>query len=289
MTQENEQGTMGLAVQENQGGELTQHDTFDMTVEQAEKQIEKSLQMYALAGKVINKLLDEKKDMYYMGELSGGKKKDDELPVINKQGVDKLISFFKIETIPKVEQIDGGYKVTVTGNTQHGKYITSGTGICTRYEKKYAWIKADEEEYKEASEENRRKKTGKSRYGKGTYEILQIKTDERSLAHTLISMAEKRARAALLRKALPGLNDVSFEGEESQVDYSKSEPIPDQMPDKDILAWTNSLKEAGYTTAQLEESFLAIKGDKKPRGMTLDMKDAINTHLKDNCKPAGSK
>lgn len=260
---------------------MPQVSSFEMTIDQAEQQIEKSLKMYELTSRVIAKLLDEKnrKDMYYMGELGGGKKKDDELPVINKQGTDKLIAFFKLKTTPEVTKIDGGYSVTVVGHDNVGNYITTGTGICTKHEKKYMWIKADDEDYKAANEEDRREITRRKRNG-GSWQVKQIRTDERSIAHTLVSMAEKRARAAFLRKALPGLNDVSFEGEEPQVDYENTPP-PNQMPEKDITAWAKTLKKS-FTPEQIDEALNQIKGDKKLKGMTLDIKDAINTYLQDN-------
>lgn len=281
---ENKCNENAVAVQEK--GALVEQGAFGMTFEQAEKNIENSLRMYRLATVVIKKLLDEKKDMYYMSELGGGKGKKkkernpDELPVINKQGTDKLISFFKIETVPTESKIDGGYKVTVVGRDRHGNYIAAGTGICTKYEKKYMWIKADDEEYKEANAEDRREVKRKGQYG--DYKIKQIRTDERSIGHTLVSMATKRARAAFLRMALPGLNDVSFEGEEPQVNYGSDEPVKNQMKDDEITAFIDGLYEKGYEKKQVEEAFIAIKGDKKPKGMNLDLKDAIETHLKDN-------
>jgi uncharacterized Zn finger protein (UPF0148 family) len=270
-----------VAVIEEGNGHLIEQPAFGMTIEQAEEAIDKSLQMYALTKRVIGRLLVED-DSYYMSELKwGGERKPNEKSVVKKQGVDKLISFFKIQITEQQEEVRGGYKVIAIGCDSNGNYIASGTGICTTFEKKYKWIAADDEEYAVANEEDRREVERKGKYGK-KYKVKQMKTEKEAIAHTLISMASKRARGAFLKKALPGASDFSFEGDEAQVNYSKPEPPQDQLSTDEITTFIQDLYDDGYSKKKVEEAFIAIKGNKKPAGMNLDLKDAIITYLKDN-------
>jgi hypothetical protein len=290
-----EETTKELAViPETEGNDIVMHsgnivseDAFQMTLEQANRQIGKELAMYELVHEVAEKLL-KSDDKYYMSQLNNDNWKEPkkgELPVLKKRAVDKLLSFFKIGMFPEVKKIDGGYEVTVVGRDRNGGYIGTGKGICTRYEKKFAWIKASDDEYAAANEEDRR--IVKREYKGRKYDNKQIKTDERSMAHTLTSMAEKRARAAFIRKLMPGLDSVSFEGEEYQGDYKfeddQKEPSPsDQvMTETEITDFYKGLKDQ-YKVDNIKEAFREITGDEKLGGTTHGQSLDINTYLKDN-------
>jgi hypothetical protein len=261
-------------------------ETFCMTIEQAKMQIGRELQMYALFREVAAKLLTEK-DKYYMSQLNNKywkEPKKDEAPVLKKQAVDKLISFFKIQLFPSEEKIDGGYQVTVVAKDSRGRYIGTGRGICTRYEKKYSWVKASDDEYVSANESDRR--VVEKKYDNKPYEVKQIKTDERGIAHTLSSMAEKRARAAFLRKLMPDLDDVCFEGEalESDFHYDNQEPPSSgdkTMSDTEITAFYTQLK-SKYKVADIKEAFRAITKSEKLGGMTVEQSLNITTYMFDN-------
>lgn len=277
------------AVTEVQGN-VVSYDPFQMTLERAQRLIGKELQMYKLVREVAAKLL-KGSDKYYMSQLNNKdwkKPKKDELPVLKKKAVDKLLSFFKIGMFPEVKKIEGGYEVTAIGRDRNGGYIGTGKGICTRYEKKFSWIKASDEEYEAANEEDRRIKIVK--YDRSEYKNKQIKTDERSMAHTLISMAEKRARAAFLRKLMPDLDEVTFEGEVFQGDYEfeDEQPAPSEsdkvMKSTEINKWYDELSKR-YSLEDIQEAVQATRNKKTLTKMTKEQSLDIVTYLNDNAKP----
>jgi hypothetical protein len=267
-----------------EAGELITKGAFGMTIEQAREQIGYTLQMYELAKEVIARLI-KPNDVYYMSTISNpeNKPKDGEPRVFKKQAVDKLLGFFKIKVFPTEEKIDGGYKVTAVGEDSNGGYIATGVGTCTKYEKKYSWVKADDEEYAAANEEDRREIQRKGKYGK--YKSKQIKTDERAIAHTLISMATKRARAAFLRMAFPGLDDVMFEGEgeESDFQYDDTKQTDDNtiMSESDISKFYKRLtKKGSYTKEEVSESMLSVLKRDKFGKLTIGESKVIESYLR---------
>jgi hypothetical protein len=284
VVQEEGQESRGMVVHQSN---LVSEDAFQMTIEQAHNLITKERMMYDLVRKVASELL-EGSDKYYMSQLSAKNwkgPKPDEVPVLKKKGVDKLLTFFKIGMFPEIEKIDGGYQVTVIGRDRTGGYIGTGKGICTRFEKKFAWIKASDSEYADANEDERR--INVATYGNNTYKNKQIKTDERSMAHTLVSMAEKRARAAFLRKLMPDLDDVSFEGEAHESDFNYDDIKTDVSPDKQVMAESEiaafyEVLKKKYRVQDIKEAFREITGDEKLGGTTEGQSLDITTYLQDN-------
>ena len=244
-----------------EGGELITKGAFGITIEQAREQIGHTLAMYKLVNEVANKLLTNE-DIYYMSTINNPKAepKENEPRVLTKGAVDKLLGFFRIKVFPTTKKIDGGYEVTIVGEDQNGNYIASGGGVCTKYEKKYSWIKADDEEYAAAAEVDRREVKRKGQHG--SYKVKQIKTDERAIAHTLISMAEKRARAAFCRKAFPGLNDVRLEGEGEESDYQYT---------KDEQTESNTL----MSESEIADFYTRLKDDHGAESIKKGMKEVL--------------
>ena len=256
---------------------------------QSPEQLRKSLELVAerrdIVKEVISKIL-QPDDVYRMSDLRTFKSDAEhqdarakEKDILKKSAVDKIISFFKIKTYPTTTKIDGGYEVTIIGKDYNDNYINSGTGICTVHEKKYQWVKAEDIEYDEASPENRRELV--RGYGTKTYKTKQIKTDERAIAHTLISMATKRAEAAFLRKAFAGMfeEEISFEGEESQVDYNAEDDNRKILTDTERQSLNASL----LKKVSKEELKAITDNLELPKPLTQEgaeiLKNAVNDYL----------
>jgi hypothetical protein len=131
------------------------------------------------------------KDTHY-GQIPGTPK-----PSLWQPGAEKLLMTFRLA--PEIEVEDLGspdlvhYRVTariIHVPTQ--EYVGVGVGECSSDEEKFKWRKAVcQEEWDETPEDMRRKKWVKRVKGAGT--ILQIRTDPRSVANTILKMAKKRA------------------------------------------------------------------------------------------------
>jgi hypothetical protein len=243
---------------------------FGVPMQVLKDSIEDNIAQYDLARIAIGKLLKENEnDFYYQSEQNGGKRKPNEPIVVAKPGVDKLANFFKLRIVPTEEEIDGGFKVTAVGSDMHGNYIGTGFGRCTVYEPKYMWTAASDAEFVAADDINKRMK--KTKWGPKK----QVRTDARAIAHTLSSMATKRARAAFLRSAVPGLSGFNFEGEEHQVEYEDAPPAEPMATDKEKKALLTLAKKAGLDAIGLK----GIVKDETVTGESKTMTSKEHKHI----------
>ena len=132
-----------------------------------------------------------KQDVHY-GTIPGTPK-----PTLYKPGAEVLCMAFRIADSYDVEDlsIDGvvRYRVTCTGTHQmNGVVLGAGMGEASSGEEKYKWRKAYDAEFNATPENLRRKK-----FGKG-YETMQVRTEPADLANTILKMANKRAKMAMV-------------------------------------------------------------------------------------------
>ena len=132
-----------------------------------------------------------KKDVHF-GIIPGTDK-----PTLYKPGAEVLCMAFRIADSYDVEDlsVEGviRYRVTCTGMHQiNGVVLGAGMGEASSGEEKYKWRKAYEPEFNVTPENMRRKKSGKN------YETMQIRTEPADLANTILKMANKRAKMAMV-------------------------------------------------------------------------------------------
>lgn len=132
-----------------------------------------------------------KKDVHF-GTIPGTPK-----PTLYKPGAEVLCMAFRIADSYAIEDlsIEGvvRYRVTCTGIHQiNGVVLGAGMGEASSGEEKYKWRKAYEPEFSTTPENMRRKKAGKG------YETLQVRTEPADLANTILKMANKRAKMAMV-------------------------------------------------------------------------------------------
>jgi hypothetical protein len=91
------------------------------------------------------------------------------------------------------------YRVTCTGSHQlSGTVLGSGLGEASSSEEKYKWRKAVcDEEWDETPAHLRRNKYAKAKGG-GFYMQKQVRTEPADLANTVLKMANKRAKIAMV-------------------------------------------------------------------------------------------
>lgn len=124
-------------------------------------------------------------------------------PTLYKAGAEKLCMTFRIADEYRIEDLSTGdlirYRVTCIGRHQlTGVELGSGMGEGSTGEEKYRWRKAVCEAEFEATPANlRRVKYARGRGG-SVYTVNQIRTEPSDLANTVLKMACKRAKMAMV-------------------------------------------------------------------------------------------
>lgn len=128
-------------------------------------------------------------------------------PTLYKAGAEKLCLTFHIADRYVVEDLSTGpdairYRVTCIGSHQHtGTELGQGIGEAQTGEEKYRWRKAVCKEEFEATPANlRRIKFGKK--SGGFYTVEQVRTEPADMANTVLKMAAKRAKMAMVLNVL---------------------------------------------------------------------------------------
>lgn len=123
-------------------------------------------------------------------------------PTLLKAGAEVLCLTFKIDDDYEVEDLSGNgairYRVKSIGKHQAtGIRLGSGLGECSSDEEKYRWRKAIcREEFEITPSDMRRVKYG--RKSNGHYTVEQVRTEPADLANTVLKMACKRAKIAMV-------------------------------------------------------------------------------------------
>lgn len=138
-----------------------------------------------------------KKDVHF-GIIPGTDK-----PTLLKPGAEVLCMAFRIADSYQVEDLSEAntvrYRVTCIGTHQTtGVVLGTGMGEASSAEEKYKWRKAFEPEFNATPENMRRKKQGYNKVKRENYEILQVRTEHADLANTILKMANKRAKMAMV-------------------------------------------------------------------------------------------
>jgi hypothetical protein len=123
-------------------------------------------------------------------------------PTLLKSGAEVLCMTFRIADRYEVSDLSvpGSirYRVTCIGEHQTtGEVLGSGLGECSSDEEKYRWRKAVCKEEFEATEPHMRR----MKYGRkqgGHYTVEQVRTEPADLANTVLKMACKRAKIAMV-------------------------------------------------------------------------------------------
>ena len=123
-------------------------------------------------------------------------------PTLLKSGAEVLCMTFRIADRYEVTDLSSNgvirYRVNCVGEHQtSGVPLGSGLGECSTDEEKYRWRKAVcKEEFEQTSETHRRLKFGRKQGGH--YTVQQIRTEPADLANTVLKMACKRAKIAMV-------------------------------------------------------------------------------------------
>ena len=138
-----------------------------------------------------------KPNVHY-GTISGTDK-----PTLLKPGAEVLCMAFRIADSYAIEDLSDAltvrYRVTCTGTHQiTGVALGAGMGEASSGEEKYKWRKAFEQEFNATPENMRRKKYGYSKKNNSQYETMQVRTEPADLANTILKMANKRAKMAMV-------------------------------------------------------------------------------------------
>lgn len=123
-------------------------------------------------------------------------------PTLLKSGAEVLCMTFRISDDYEIDDLSSTgvirYRVTCIGVHQvSGQRLGSGLGECSTDEEKYRWRKAVcEEEFAATDPGMRRLKFGRKQGGH--YTVNQVRTEPADLANTVLKMACKRAKIAMV-------------------------------------------------------------------------------------------
>ena len=123
-------------------------------------------------------------------------------PTLLKSGAEVLCMTFRIADRYEVSDLSNNgvirYRVNCIGEHQSsGSTLGSGLGECSTDEEKYRWRKAVcNEEFAATAEAHRRMKFGRKQGGH--YTVQQVRTEPADLANTVLKMACKRAKIAMV-------------------------------------------------------------------------------------------
>lgn len=210
-----------------------------------------------------------KKDVHY-GKVPGTDKN-----TLYQPGADVLCMSFHIAPSFSVEDLSNGdvvrYRVTCSGVHQTtGVVMGQGIGECSGGEEKYKWRRAVCKEEFDATPVNMRR----VKYGKksgGFYTVEQVRTEPDDAANTVLKMASKRAKVAMVLNVLAvsdmfaqDLEDLSATMREV---VGASEPPPPEepvfWPDENFAQrlprWTSAVAEGKSTPDQIIQ-FALTKG-----------------------------
>lgn len=138
-----------------------------------------------------------KPDVHY-GKIPGTDK-----PTLYKSGAEVLCMVFRIADTYEVTDLSTAdmirYRVNCIGRHQiNAVVLGSGLGEASSGEEKYKWRKAIcKEEFDETPANLRRVKHARGKGGT-TYKMEQIRTEPADLANTILKMANKRAKMAMV-------------------------------------------------------------------------------------------
>jgi hypothetical protein len=219
-----------------------------------------------------------KPDLHY-GRIPGTDK-----PTLYKAGAEKLCMVFRIDDDYEIEDLSTAdsirYRVKCIGSHQVSQMrLGSGVGECSVGEEKYKWRKAVcDEEFDETPLTHRRVKYAKAKGG-GHYKQKQVRTEPSDLANTVLKMASKRAKIAMVLNVLAvsdmfgqdledldGVLQEHLTGENSEQQGQASAQAPAQQPaawpDDKLNERETKCKEwaAAGKTADDAINFFASKG-----------------------------
>lgn len=160
-------------------------------------------------------------------------------PSLWQPGADKLCVAFQIT--PKVERVDDlttedeiRYRVTVSGIHQGtGVHLADGIGEASTNEEKYRWRRTYiQEEFDETPADRKRKKWKEGRDGRANYFEMQIRTSPADVANTVLKMAVKRAKIAMVLAATGAAAIFTQDLEDLPEEVAKAVAAEEVGPDR---------------------------------------------------------
>jgi hypothetical protein len=202
-------------------------------------------------------------------------------PSLWKPGAEVLCATFRIADSYTIEDLSTDdcvrYRVRCKGVHQTtGIVMGEGIGECSSNEKKYKWVKAYPREFGATPENRRRKVYGWDAQKRTEYEVLQVRTDPADVANTILKMAAKRAKIAMvlnvtaasdmfsqdledLDERLRGMADEDSNGDRSEPAASRSEQVAERLTTPKIDKVIEAFKAAEDVPAINEAMKLALK------------------------------
>jgi purine-nucleoside phosphorylase len=124
-------------------------------------------------------------------------------PTLLKPGAEVLCMAFRIADSYAIEDLSTAdtvrYRVTCTGTHQTtGVILGTGMGEASSAEEKYKWRKAYKDEFEATPPNLRREKKGWDKFKKQPFTVMQVRTEPADLANTVLKMANKRAKMAMV-------------------------------------------------------------------------------------------
>ncbi len=184
-------------------------------------------------------------------------------PTLYKAGAEKLCLTFHIADRYVVEDLSNSadairYRVTCIGSHQHtGTELGQGIGEAQTGEEKYRWRRAVcKEEFEATPVSLRRVKYGKK--SGGFYTVDQVRTEPADMANTVLKMAAKRAKMAMVLNVLAASDAFTQDLEDL------SDELREQLTEDEREFGKQIVRDEWIGKANAAETPEALKAIQKP-------------------------
>jgi hypothetical protein len=191
------------------------------------------------------------KENVHFGVIPGTDK-----PTLYKAGAEVLCMAFRVADSYAVEDLSSDgmvrYRVTCTGTHQvTGFVLGTGMGEASSGEEKYKWRKAYDDEFEVTPEHLRRIKLGK-------YKTKQVRTEPADLANTILKMANKRAKMAMVLNVTAASDCFSQDLED--MDDALRDHLTRHTDDVPVTATPQTAQLPAYTDEDFAKNLPAWRG-----------------------------
>jgi hypothetical protein len=223
-------------------------------------------------------------------------------PTLYKAGAEKLCLVFHVADEYRVEDLSASpdairYRVTCIGRHQQtGTEMGSGIGEAQTGEEKYRWRKAICRDEFEATPENLRRVKYARGKGGTFYTVDQVRTEPADLANTVLKMAAKRAKMAMVLNVLAAsdafgqdledLDEVLREHVTGSADGTPPPQAEPEWPQEAFFKWLGTKAQKAINDGAAHDAVLAFARAKGK--LTAEQEAAIRALRKAEAQPTSA-
>ena len=212
-------------------------------------------------------------------------------PSLWKPGAEVLCATFRIADSYHVEDLSepgetARYRVRCVGTHQtSGIVMGEGLGEASSDEEKYKWVKAFNREFDATDPSRKRLKYGWNKAERSEYEIKQVRSNPADVANTILKMAAKRAKIAMVLNVTAASDCFSQDLED--MDERHRQAVAGEGQEAKPTAASPKRKSAPKADPQAEKQAAQQQmGDVPDQNSTQPASEGMIAHLKQRLENA---